>query len=141
MGWRGVLRDLENASKRAAREEERRKRAVVSEARRQLERIWKEATQLEVDEARMIDRVSKLETRLTEDLVRSIKVTFRPGEGWSADPVEIDTRSSSARLKLVSGDPHREDVRFVPDLLVSRGRVLRSTFESDSAEVRDTPSS
>ncbi|MEM6755881.1 MAG: hypothetical protein AAF586_01840 [Planctomycetota bacterium] len=104
MGWRGTVRSINAAAKRAAREEEKAQRAYL-----------REHSRIDRSEDAVIKKAVAFEARLERDPLKALNLRYDRRHGFTADSFRIETELFSGHIALIT---HEDDakVQFNPDI-------------------------
>ena len=125
MGWKGTMRSLAAASRRAERETNRQRRAIARDSSRQFK-------ELERSVEKFCRSLERLEAKLESDPIAALDIRYSEDGGFISEPLEVKTPVFSGSLQLL--DDHDDDSSlpstsqsggFLPPSHVVRGAEVR----------------
>ena len=121
MGWKGTLRSMNAASRRAQQASGRRARTLSKLDGMLSTTLSKLATEVQKE----IDRIERYEEKICDGPVKTLELSHEPGVGWTTAPFKEQTGQLTY---TVSYKPPSQDVSFDPQQLDLDSIVLTPCF-------------
>lgn len=116
MGWKGTLRSINAANRRAEKEKQKQERSLE----RALQKIDRNIDQV-------LKKAASLEKKLDKDPISAIDVQYEYGVGFSSDPFLIETDLFQMSIQLADGDGDGESNTeiFTPKNFVGESSTIK----------------
>lgn len=104
MGWKGTVRSIQAAGNRAKREQDKAERAR-----------YRAFTKVDRNVDQVMKKARSLETKLEQDPIKALSLTYVEGEGFNSEPFAIQTELFSGTVSLTKdAGVTDEEVSFQP---------------------------